>query len=94
MASPYVLTVASLIPLGISMGLAEEYFPTWKKYFKWFAADRLPGDCHHQHRRHGLAQEDRCPALPRRGGTGDLPRPILCRKARRRDSAGSASAAC
>jgi hypothetical protein len=32
-----VLTVASLIPLGISMGLAEEYFPAWKKYFKWFA---------------------------------------------------------
>ncbi|HSO11367.1 MAG TPA: hypothetical protein VLT51_03250 [Anaerolineales bacterium] len=34
--SPYVLTVASLIPLGISMGLAEEYFPSWKKAFKWF----------------------------------------------------------
>jgi len=38
LASPYVLTVASLIPLGISMGLVEEYFPAWKKYFKWFAA--------------------------------------------------------
>ncbi len=37
LASPYVLTVASLIPFGISMGLAEEYFPAWKKYFKWFA---------------------------------------------------------
>jgi len=37
LASPFVLTVASLIPLGISMGLAEEYFPAWKKYFKWFA---------------------------------------------------------
>lgn len=37
LASPYVLTVASLIPLGISMGLAEEYFPAWKTYFKWFA---------------------------------------------------------
>jgi len=36
--SPYVLTVASLIPLGISMGIAEEYFPSWKTYFKWFAA--------------------------------------------------------
>ena len=36
--SPYVLTVASLIPLGISMGLAEEYYPKWKTYFKWFAA--------------------------------------------------------
>jgi hypothetical protein len=38
LASPYVLTVASLIPLGISMGIAEEYYPAWKKYFKWFAA--------------------------------------------------------
>ncbi|KAA0279736.1 MAG: hypothetical protein EDM79_04130, partial [Chloroflexi bacterium] len=38
LASPYVLTVASLIPLGISMGLAEEYFPAWKRAFKWFAA--------------------------------------------------------
>jgi hypothetical protein len=37
LASPYVLTVATLIPLGISMGLAEEYFPAWKKAFKWFA---------------------------------------------------------
>src|SRR5574338_1469681 len=37
LASPYVLTVASLIPLGISMGLTEEYFPAWKTYFKWFA---------------------------------------------------------
>ncbi|HEY5729257.1 MAG TPA: hypothetical protein VIS72_04350 [Anaerolineales bacterium] len=35
--SPYVLTVATLIPLGISMGLAEEYFPSGKKAFKWFA---------------------------------------------------------
>ena len=38
LASPYVLTVASLIPLGISMGVAEEYYPAWKTYFKWFAA--------------------------------------------------------
>jgi len=37
LSSPYVLTVASLIPLGISMGLAEEYFPAWKRLFKWFA---------------------------------------------------------
>lgn len=37
LASPYVLTVASLIPLGISIGLAEEYFPQWKRAFKWFA---------------------------------------------------------
>jgi hypothetical protein len=37
LSSPYVLTVASLIPLGISMGIAEEYFPRWKTYFKWFA---------------------------------------------------------
>lgn len=37
LASPYVLTVASLIPLGISMGITEQYFPGWKKAFKWFA---------------------------------------------------------
>ncbi len=37
LVSPYVLTVASLIPLGISMGIAEEYYPSWKKLFKWFA---------------------------------------------------------
>jgi len=37
LGTPFVLTVASLIPLGISMGIAEQYFPKWKKYFKWFA---------------------------------------------------------
>jgi hypothetical protein len=37
LSSPYVLTVASLIPLGISMGVAEEYYPAWKRAFKWFA---------------------------------------------------------
>lgn len=37
LGTPFVLTVASLIPLGISMGIAEQYFPSWKKIFKWFA---------------------------------------------------------
>jgi len=37
LASPLVLTVASLIPLGISLGLAEQYFPSWKKPYMWFA---------------------------------------------------------
>jgi hypothetical protein len=37
LSSPYVLTVASLIPLGISMGLMEQFFPKWKTPFKWFA---------------------------------------------------------
>lgn len=37
LSSPWVLTVASLIPLGISMGIAEQYFPAWKKAYKWFA---------------------------------------------------------
>jgi hypothetical protein len=37
LASPYVLTVASLIPLGISIGLVEQYFPQYKRVFKWFA---------------------------------------------------------
>jgi len=35
--TPYVLTVASLIPLGISMGIIEEYYPKYKRPFKWFA---------------------------------------------------------
>ncbi len=35
--SPYVLTVATLIPLGISMGLMEQYLREYKKIFKWFA---------------------------------------------------------
>jgi hypothetical protein len=37
LGTPFVLTVASLIPLGISMGIADQYYPDWKKYFKWFA---------------------------------------------------------
>ena len=37
LGSPFVLTVASLIPLGISMGVAEQYYTSWKKAFKWFA---------------------------------------------------------
>jgi len=36
LGTPFVLTVSSLIPLGISMGIAEEYFPGIKKPFKWF----------------------------------------------------------
>jgi hypothetical protein len=35
--SPFILPIASLIPLGISMGIAEQFFPGWKKAFKWFA---------------------------------------------------------
>jgi hypothetical protein len=37
LGTPFVLTAASLIPLGISMGIAEQYYPLWKKPFKWFA---------------------------------------------------------
>ena len=37
LASPLVLTVASLIPLGISMGIMEQYYPERKAAFKWFA---------------------------------------------------------
>ncbi len=37
LSSPYVLTIASLIPLGVSMGVADQYYPAWKKSFKWFA---------------------------------------------------------
>ncbi len=35
--SPYVLTVATLIPLGISMGLMNQFMPKYKKIYSWFA---------------------------------------------------------
>ncbi len=35
--NPFVLTVASLIPLGISLGIANQYYPQWKKAYAWFA---------------------------------------------------------
>jgi hypothetical protein len=37
LGTPLVLTVASLIPLGISMGITEQFYPSWKKAFAWFA---------------------------------------------------------
>ena len=37
LAYPYVLTVASLIPLGISMGIVYEYYPQYKNLYTWFA---------------------------------------------------------
>jgi len=37
LASPYVLTVATLIPLGISMGLMNQFQPEYKKAYSWFA---------------------------------------------------------
>ena len=37
LASPYVLTVASLIPLGISLGIMNQYYPKYKKIYAWFA---------------------------------------------------------
>jgi hypothetical protein len=37
LASPYVLTVATLIPLGISMGLINQFLPNYKKVYFWFA---------------------------------------------------------
>jgi len=38
LSSPYVLTVASLIPLGISMGLMNQFLPKeQKRYYSWFA---------------------------------------------------------
>jgi hypothetical protein len=37
LASPYVLTVATLIPLGISLGLMNQFRPRYKKVYSWFA---------------------------------------------------------
>ena len=35
--SPYILTIATLIPLGISMGLMNQFMPKYKKAYSWFA---------------------------------------------------------
>jgi hypothetical protein len=37
LASPFVLTVASLIPLGISLGIMNQFYPKYKKAYAWFA---------------------------------------------------------
>jgi len=37
LASPHVLTVATLIPLGISMGLMHQFVPDYKKAYSWFS---------------------------------------------------------
>jgi len=37
LSSPYVLTVATLIPLGISMGLMNQFWSKYKKVYAWFA---------------------------------------------------------
>ena len=34
---PLVLTVATLIPLGISMGLIHQFVPDYKKAYSWFS---------------------------------------------------------
>ena len=35
--SPYVLTVSTLIPLGIALGLMNQFMPKYKKIYAWFA---------------------------------------------------------
>ena len=37
LSSPLVLTVATLIPLGISMGLVNQFLPEYKKAYSWFS---------------------------------------------------------
>ena len=37
LASPYILTVATLIPLGLSMGLMHQFVPQYAKSYSWFA---------------------------------------------------------
>jgi len=49
LASPWVLTVASLIPLGISMGIMNQYFQKYKKNLCLVCADRYPGNSVDQH---------------------------------------------
>lgn len=35
LGTPFVLTVASLIPLGLALGLVREYFPAFKRLLHW-----------------------------------------------------------
>jgi len=35
--SPFILPIATLIPLGISLGLMNQYLPEYKKMYAWFA---------------------------------------------------------
>ena len=35
--SPYILPIASLIPLCISIGILEQYYTEYKRPYKWFA---------------------------------------------------------
>ena len=81
LASPYVLTVASLIPLGISMGLAEEYFPKWKTYFKWFAAIGFLAIAITSI---GGMDTLKKIAVPWCGGVGHLPRTVLRQRCAKR----------
>jgi len=37
LASPLILTVATLIPLGISLGIMNQYFTEQKRLYSWFA---------------------------------------------------------
>lgn len=37
LGSPFVLTVASLIPLGISIGIIRQYFEQYQRPYIWFA---------------------------------------------------------
>ena len=94
LASPYVLTVASLIPLGISMGIAEQYFPSWKKAFKWFALIGFLAIAITSIGGMDDAQEDRRTAVPRCGRAGDLPGAVPGQVGAARASGGWASAAC
>jgi len=53
--SPYVLTVATLIPLGISMGLMNQFQPKYKKiYVLLVCTGWTAGNWRYQHRGHGL----------------------------------------
>jgi hypothetical protein len=37
LTSPWVMTIASLIPLGVALGLMNQYWPEAKKVYSWFA---------------------------------------------------------
>ena len=78
--SPYVLTVASLIPLGISMGIVEEYYPQYKTPYKWFALVGFLAIAISAIAGLEYPQENLSPGIPWSSRVGHLPGSILCQE--------------
>ena len=81
LASPYVLTVASLIPLGISMGMAGIF--RMEEILQVVRHPRLRGNCRLRLCRHRTDAQDLGAALPRGCRAGHLPGTPLRQESRK-----------